>query len=220
MQDVMQLESVNRGVAEIVEHGSKRHESGIRKRPIDIPVRLTAAGVDGDTIVDLEHHGGADQAVYAYSTDDYDWWREQSGDEFPAGTFGENLTVRGMPSNPNVGDRLLIGTVVLEVTGPRIPCRVFAAHMQDSGFGMVFRRAERPGVYFRVLNGGSVAAGDAVTLADNPSHNVSILDLFHCYYALKHDETELERYLAAPIAERFRLKIENKLANMQRGKTF
>ena len=207
----MRIESVNVGRVETLTHGNKSMRTGICKRPVYGPVRLGADGIPGDAIVATKHHGGPDQAVYAYSADDYDWWTETTGREFFAGLFGENLTIRDMPSNMYVGDRLLIGEVVLEVTAPRIPCETFAARMEDPGFGMLFRRAERPGVYCRVLNEGDVRSGDSVTLVESTGHEVTVLDLFHHKYSLRHDAVELRRLLEAPIAERFRAAIESKL---------
>ena len=210
--DDMRVISVNVGREETIDHGNRRFTTGIRKRPVESAVFIGAEAVAGDTISDKKHHGGADQVVYAYSMDDYDWWATQLGRELVPGTFGENLTIEGLPSDMNVGDRLLIGDVLLEATGPRIPCSTLAAQMQDSGFGMAFRNAERPGIYFRVLNEGEVAAGDAVTYIENPAPVVSILELFRLAYDPRPDPAAMERYLEAPLAERVRKSIEEKLA--------
>ena len=210
----MRLHSVNVGRAETIEHSGKSRLTGICKYPAEGPVRLARNGVAMDTIVATEHHGGADQAVYAYSADDYDWWAHETGREMSPGLFGENLTIGAMPSDMRIGDRLLIGEVVLEATAPRIPCDTFATRMQDSSFGMVFRTAERPGIYFRVLNEGEVSAGDAVTFIENEDSDVTILDLFRFYYSLWHEPAELQRLLDAPLAERARHKVEGKLANL------
>ena len=215
MLETMQLESINVGNIETITHNDKSFATGICKYPVAATAYLDEAGVRGDAIVDTEHHGGADQAVYAYSSDDYDWWARETGREHRPGLFGENLTIRGFPSDMNIGDRLLIGEVVLEATAPRIPCSTFAARMQDSGFGMAFRKAERPGIYFRVLNGGEVSVGEVVTYVATESCNVSILDLFRFNYALNHDEETLHRYLDAPVAIRFRHKIESRLEALQ-----
>lgn len=208
----MRLESINVGRVERVGHGNKSHDTGICKVPVDGGVRVTTLGIPGDAIVSTKHHGGPDQAVYAYSADDYDWWRAEGGRDYFPGLFGENLTIRDLPTDMNIGDRLLIGELVLEATSPRIPCNTFAMRMQDSGFGAKFRDAERPGIYFRVLNEGEVAAGDAVTLVECVGQGVSILELFRYKYARKHDPVELQRLLGAPLAERLRADIETKLA--------
>ncbi len=210
----MRIESINVGRAENITHGGKSMETGICKYPVDGPVILSAEGLPGDAIVDTKHHGGVDQAVYGYSADDYDWWAEQTGNTFSAGLFGENLTIRGLPTDMHVGDRLLIGEVVLEATSPRIPCDTLSTRMRDPGFGMSFRKAERPGIYFRVLNEGEVRTGDAVTYVENAEHDVTILALFRYKYRLSHEPDELRRCLDAPIAERMRADIERKLASL------
>lgn len=215
--DDMRVTSINVGREEAIEHGRRTFVTGIRKRPAAEAVYIGAEAVAGDTISDNKHHGGADQAVYAYSADDYAWWSTKLGREIAPGTFGENLTIEGLPSDMNVGDRLLIGDVLLEATAPRIPCNTLAAQMQDSGFGLAFRKAERPGIYFRVLNEGEVAAGDAVTYIENPAPVVSILALYRLAYDLSPDPAALERYLEAPLAVRMRASLEAKLAAAHRS---
>ena len=205
----MRVTSVNVGRKETIDHGQRTFTTGIRKRGSSGPVYVGSDTVAGDTVCDTRHHGGSDQVVYAYSHDDYEWWSEQLGRELAPGTFGENLTIAGLPSDMNVGDRLLIGDVLLEATAPRIPCSTLAAQMQDSGFGMAFRRAE--------LNEGEVSAGDAVTYVENPAPVVSILDLFRLAYDLHPDSAVLERYLEAPLAERMRASIEEKLSAVRRS---
>jgi MOSC domain-containing protein YiiM len=208
----MRLESVNIGRSETISHGDRSFVTGICKHPVEGPVDIASEGIRGDAIVATEHHGGADQAIYAYSADDYDWWAERTARDYSPGLFGENLTIRDMPSDMRIGDRLLIGEVVLEATAPRIPCSTLAARMLDSSFGTTFREAERPGVYFRVLNEGEVAAGDTVTFIENEESDVTILDLFRFYYAKRHDADTLRRLLESPMAERMRIKVESRLA--------
>lgn len=210
----MRIESINIGRAEQITVGDRLMQTGIFKNPVTGPVRVAKGGFLDDAILDTKHHGGVDQAVYAYSLDDYDWWAEQTDREFFPGLFGENLTIRGLPTDMHVGDRLLIGEVVLEATAPRIPCGTFAARMEDPGFGTVFRKAERPGIYFRVLNEGELSVGDAVTCVETTEHNVTILDLFRYKYRLSPEPEELRRCLEAPIAERMRAHIEQKLDSL------
>jgi len=210
----MSVVSVNVGKVEQLTVRGSQTMTGINKRPARGTVWISYGAVGSDVICDLEHHGGLDQAVYAYSRDDYDWWSEQLGREIKPGTFGENLTIDGLATELFVGDRLLIGDVVLEATAPRIPCNTLAAQMQDKTFGMAFRRAERPGSYFRVMNEGEVVIGDRVELIDNPERKVSIIDLFRFAYSSNPDASDLQRYLEAPVAERMRAKIEKKLSQL------
>lgn len=217
MLETMHLESINIGRVETISRHQQTHTTGICKRPVDGTAYLEEAGVRGDSIVNQLHHGGVDQAVYAYSADDYDWWAKEMGLEVAPGLFGENLTIRGLPSDMNIGDRLLIGEVVLEASAPRIPCATFASRMQDPTFGIAFRKAERPGIYFRVLNGGEVSAGDTVTWVVNDSSDVSILEMFRFRYALQHDKATLLRFLEAPLAIRFRAKVEAELEVLEQA---
>ena len=211
----MRLESINIGRAKTISFDGKSMETGICKDPVKGPVKVSVDGIPGDAILGVRHHGGPDQAIYAYSSDDYDWWAEATGREFFPGLFGENLTIRDMPTDMRVGDRLLIGEVVLEATAPRIPCDTFAVRLQDRGFGLKFRDAERPGIYFRVLNEGEIETGDPVTFVESGDYDVTILDLFRYKYRLQHDPVELSKYLEAPLAERMRVEIEKKLAATQ-----
>lgn len=211
LRETIRIVSVNVGRAETILHAGKSHQTGIRKRPVEDPVAVTEQGLDGDAVVDKRHHGGPDQAVYVYRREDYEWWASQSGREFADGIFGENLTVSGLPGNLFVGDRLLIGEVLLEATSARIPCGTLAAAMADREFGMAFRRAERPGVYFRVLNPGFVTRGDAVTLIEGDAGGVTIVDLFRFAYQTSYDGAELRAFLAAPVAERVRAQVTSAL---------
>lgn len=207
----MRIESINRGEAESINHGARTIVTGINKQVVNDGIRVGINGLDGDTICDNHHHGGVDQAVYAYSVSDYQWWSQRKGRRIASGTFGENLTIDGLPSDMNAGERLLIGNVILEVTAPRIPCSTLAAQMRDSNFGLEFRRAERPGFYFRVLNEGEIATGDSVTFVENPDCDVTMLELFRLSYEPSPSEEKLRRVLEAPIAERMRQKFEARL---------
>ncbi|HEX5788892.1 MAG TPA: MOSC domain-containing protein [Woeseiaceae bacterium] len=209
--ELMRVVSVNVGRAATVRHGRTDVLTGIDKRPAGSAVRVTELGVEADAIVDTAHHGGADQAVYAYGADDYAWWAGELGRELRYGTFGENLTIAGFPHDMNAGDRLLVGDVILEATAPRIPCSTLAAQMQDPNFGLRFRDAERPGTYFRVLNAGEVAPNDPVTLVENPGESVTMLELFRAWYDLHPREALLKRIVEAPVAERARARFQAKL---------
>jgi MOSC domain-containing protein YiiM len=153
----------------------KSGRSGIDKRPVDGPVRLLSYGVEGDTICDTANHGGPDQAVYAYSTADLDFWAVELGQRFDPGGVGENLTLSDVDcSGATVGERWQVGPAVLQVRGPRIPCRVFAGFRDVPDLIKRFIAAGRPGCYLAVLQAGAVRAGDPVRVLDRPSHAVTV----------------------------------------------
>jgi len=222
METAMKIASVNVGVETLIEHGDHSVRSGIIKRSVTGRVFVGALGLKDDVIIHTRVHGGLDQAVYAYRSEDYEWWEAQLGRKLEPGLFGENLTLRGLPSpDATVGTRLRFDEVVLEVTAPRIPCATFAARMKDPAFLKQFMRAERPGMYFRVLKTGSIAAGESFTL-DPPDHardgepevpRVNILEIFRANHR-KLEAAELCRFLAAPIDERTRADFEARLRKM------
>jgi MOSC domain-containing protein YiiM len=135
------------------------------------PVQVGRLGLTGDTICDTANHGGPDQAVYAYAEEDAAWWQAELADElsFPLrpGSFGENLTLRGIEvSDAVIGERWRIGGVILQVATPRIPCSTFAGFWQVRQLVKRFTQAGRPGAYLRVLTEGELRAGDPITVLD------------------------------------------------------
>jgi MOSC domain-containing protein YiiM len=205
----MELISVNTGRAEPIENGKKSGVTGIFKRPRQASGYVGPEGLAGDTICDKKNHGGPDQAVYLYGTTDYAWWSAVLGRELEPGTFGENLTISELESAQfNIGDRLHVGEVILEVTAPRIPCVTLAARMGDPAFVKRFRAAERPGLYCRVTRAGSVQVGDPVTVERYAGETVSALEMFRDFYEPSLDEATIRRYLAAPVAIRDRVSKE------------
>ena len=110
------------------------NRTGIHKISTPGAIRFAEDCVQGDTVVDRKHHGGYDMAVYAYAQEDLIWWQEEIGREISPGQFGENLTTQGVDvTGALIGERWRVGEVLLEVSAPRIPCRVFA------GFGIALR---------------------------------------------------------------------------------
>lgn len=208
----MRLLSVNVGRERPIENGKVSGKTGIYKRPVDGPVRISTLGLVGDTISDAENHGGVDQAVYVYGVPDYARWSEELGRELPPGTFGENLTVTDLKSaEALVGDRLHVGEVVLEVTAPRIPCATLAARMGDPKFVKRFRHAERPGLYCRVIREGTVRAGNSVALERYAGETMPVIEMFRDFFEPGLDEDRIRRHLAAPVAVRDRVEKERQL---------
>jgi len=166
---------------------TKPVRTGIDKRPVAGPVRVEPLGLVGDSILDVDNHGGLSQAVYAYAREDQEWWMRELGDELvrpiTPGSFGENLTVTGVAVNDaRAGERWAIGSVVLEVVDPRIPCSTFAGFMGLRGWVKRFALAERPGAYLRVVTPGLLRAGDAVDVTSGPRDVPTIREVFAAYY--------------------------------------
>nr|MBA3475196.1 MOSC domain-containing protein [Actinomycetota bacterium] len=171
-------------------------------------------------VADVENHGGPDQALYLYSSEDYAWWAGELGAAPEPGTFGENITVSSFGSGDvRIGDRFRIGadpleSVLVEATAARIPCSVFAKRMGEPGWVKRFAAARRPGIYVRVLEPGEVAAGDPVERINGGDGYPTVVDLMDAWYDASPDPQLLERLLRSPLAERARTNVEQKLARV------
>lgn len=193
------VESLNVGQPRAVR--AKSGWSGIDKRPVAEPVWVSVpaagrSGVAGDAICDTANHGGARQAVYAFAREDLDWWEEQLRCELSSGTFGENLTTVGLDvTGARLGERWRVGeTLVLEVTGPRVPCSTFAVWMGRQGWLKAFVGRARPGAYLQVVIPGEVRPGDAIEVVHRPAHTV---DIGLAFRAITGDARLLPQLLAA-----------------------
>jgi MOSC domain-containing protein YiiM len=212
----MKLISVNIGTLQPLEVGNHSLKTGIFKTPVGNSVHVGKLGLEADVVQNKKHHGGPDQAVYVYGTADYAWWAEQLQTQLEPGIFGENLTVSDLESATfNIGDRLRVGTVLLEVSASRIPCSTLAARMNDTGFVKKFKQARRPGLYCRVLEEGEVQVGDTVTLEPSEGEYLSLVDTFDWYYDPNPSLEMIKKALAAPIAIRARKMYEELLTKAQ-----
>lgn len=204
--------AINIGEKKTLSYRGKSMESGILKVPQVGEVAITTAGVEGDTIIHTQHHGGVDQAVYSYAIEDYEWWMGSLGHELAPGTFGENLVLKGLPQQVRVGDRLQFDTVVLEATAPRIPCNILAARMEDVTFTRQFIQAQRPGVYWRVLHEGQLKAGDSAVYQAASTDFPTIQALYILMTGSSRPLDQVQAALKAPLAERVRQKFEKWVA--------
>jgi len=208
----MKLANINIGQERTQQNGNKLETTGIYKLPTPEPVHISSLGIKEDFIASKKHHGGPDQAMYVYGTRDYDWWSTELGRDLYPGTFGENLDITELESSQfNIGDRLLIGSVILEITAPRIPCGTLAARMEDPQFVKRFRHAERPGFYCRVLQEGTVEMGNDVKIERYEKETVSVIQIFRDYYDKDKSEETIRKQLNAPIAIRLRTALEEEL---------
>lgn len=185
--------SVNVGSAKDMVVAGRPSQTAIDKRRVRDRVFAGRLGLAGDEQADTEHHGGLEQAVYAYAREDLDWWTEQTGREFRNGEFGENITASGLDiSGALIGEVWQLGQeVVVQVTSPRIPCRVFAEWTSEQHWIKRFAAAGRPGAYLRVLTEGEVGAGDQITVLTRPARRVTITESMRAFYG----DAELMRTL-------------------------
>lgn len=171
--------SLNVVFAEVPDEGGTMPFTSIDKRPVEDSRFVTSDGVAGDKRSDMKHHGSPDQAVYAYSSEDYGWWSVELDQKLTAGQFGENLTTAGIDlNNLVIGSVFTVGSARLRATKPRIPCATFGRWMQQDQWVKRFTAENRIGAYFEVLDAGEITAGDEFELESTPDHGVTILDYF------------------------------------------
>jgi MOSC domain-containing protein YiiM len=169
--------SVNCGKESDLLIGGRPGRSAIDKRPVAGPVAVGPLGLDGDECADIEHHGGVEQAIYVYAREDLDWWTEQLARELPNGIFGENLTTAGISvTTALIGETWQVGTAVVQVTSPRIPCETFKSWLDEPHWVKRFADAGRTGAYLRVLSAGHVQAGDELTVLSRPDQAVTVAE--------------------------------------------
>jgi MOSC domain-containing protein YiiM len=178
MQPTGRVVSVNVGAPRAVEWHGRAVESGIWKAPVAGRVAVRGVNLDGDRQADLRVHGGPDKAVYAYAVEDYEWWSGELGRALEPATFAENLTVAGVElRNAVIGTEWRVGTAVLRVTQPRLPCFKLGMRMGDASFVQEFELAGRFGAYLRIVAEGDVGAGDAIEVGTAPVDGITVFEL-------------------------------------------
>ena len=212
----MRLVSVNISAGRLLQHHGAEVTTGIFKEPTPDPVRVGTLGLEGDLQADKTVHGGEYKAVYAYSLAHYDWWRRELGrPDLAPGAFGENLTIEGLDEDDvAVGDVLAIRDVRLQAVQPRQPCFKLDLKFGDSWMGPRFVASGRYGIYFRVLQEGSLQAGNEVTFATRAAERFPVPGLARLQYALSRDPAVIRRVLQIPaLVPRWRTKLLDMLAS-------
>jgi MOSC domain-containing protein YiiM len=187
-----QVASVNVGRPRTVAWRGREVTTAIWKAPVAGRVPVRGVNVAGDDQADRRVHGGPDKSLYAYGLDDYRWWEATLGRPVGPGAFGDNLTVAGLdPSAALVGERWAVGSTVVEVTAPRIPCFKLGIRMGDDSFPRRFAAALRPGTYLAIVQEGEIGAGDPIEVVHRPGHEVTVRTVARAY----HGERDLVRDL-------------------------
>lgn len=191
--------SVNVGRARTVPRppsGRRMVRTAYWKEPVAGRVGVRGVNVEGDEQADRKLHGGPNKAVYAYALEETRAWEAETGVELGPGGMGENLTIEGLDvSGARVGERWAIGSVLLEVVQPRLPCFKLNMRLGDPRFSKRFVAAGRPGAYLRIVEEGALGAGDRVEVVRRPEHDVTMRLMMHAALV---DRDRLPELLAAP----------------------
>lgn len=198
----MSVVSVNVGVPTPIPVNGGTVLTSIFKSPVTGRVAVRRHNIEGDRQADLTVHGGPNKAVYVYPEEHYSFWRDQLADyQFAPGNFGENLTTRGLhEEDANIGDRYRIGTAILQVTQPRMPCYKLNIRFDRADMVRRFWASRRPGIYFSIVEEGELTAGDAIERVGENADGVSVADVVALYVGSKNDPELLDRALRAPLS--------------------
>jgi MOSC domain-containing protein YiiM len=181
MVNAMKILSVNVGLPREVISGGKSVTTGIYKSPVHRRVKVSRLNIEGDGQADLSVHGGPNKAVYAYPSEHYDHWRHEfPGMEMPWGMFGENLTLEGLlEDDAHIGDRFRMGTAVLMVTQPRLPCYKLGIRFGRGDMPERFLSGRRTGFYFAIVEEGELGEGDGLELIHQDVNRISVTDILN-----------------------------------------
>jgi MOSC domain-containing protein YiiM len=216
----MKLVSVNTGLPREVAWHGKNVTTAIYKEPVEGRVALRKLNLDGDRQADLTVHGGAHKAAYCYPLGHYDYWKKElPGRELPMGSFGENFTTDGLLENAvHLGDKFCVGSAVVVVTQPRLPCYKLGIRFQSDDMVKRFLASGRTGFYLGVTREGVVGAGDEIkTIARDPN-GVPVSEITRLYVAKRYldtDATSVRRALqVAALPESWKAYFRERLEKM------
>jgi MOSC domain-containing protein YiiM len=187
--------------------------TAIFKSPVEGRVALRRHNLEGDRQADLTVHGGPYKAVYAYPSEHYPYWHEQlPGMDLPYGVFGENLTTEGWDEETvHIGDRFRIGTAVLQVSQPRMPCFKLGIRFNRADIVKRFWLSGRSGIYFSVVGEGEMGAGDAMDRIESAQNSVSVADVVRLYRGDDTDSAKVRLALKSPLFGGWKEGIEERL---------
>jgi MOSC domain-containing protein YiiM len=196
----MKLISLNVARPRLAMYRGQTVSTGIFKEPVSGPVALRTLNLDGDRQADLSVHGGPFKAVYAYPSEHYEFWRaELPGTNLPWGMFGENFTTESLFENElHIGDRLQIGTAIIVVRQPRIPCFKLAVKFQRNDIQARFLRSGRCGFYFSVEREGTVQAGDSFEMLSREAQAITIAAMNSLFAEDRYNRELLDKAIASP----------------------
>jgi MOSC domain-containing protein YiiM len=210
----MRVISVNVGSPRRVQVDGRVVLTSIYKTPVHGRVAVRGYNLEGDRQADLRVHGGPYKAVYLYPSEHYDYWAaELPGADLPFGAFGENLTTAGLDEeSANIGDQFRIGSVVLQVTQPRMPCFKLGLRFNRTDMVQRFWNSGRSGIYFSISREGELGSGDAIERVAADPEEVSVADVVRLYKGDTNDGALFARALRAPLYGSWKQEIRSRRA--------
>lgn len=193
MQDAI-VEALFVGQPKVITDAMGTWTSSICRERVEGRAVLSKSGFAGDRVTQ-RYHGGPDAAVCVHLADHYRYWNTEYGLNLGAGEVGENVTLDGIAEDQVcAGDIVRLGTALVQVSGPRIPCANLARRIGRPDWVKLTIQANRTGFYSRVLEAGMVEAGNKWELVERLNHDGAISSINACAY-LKLDTEYARRML-------------------------
>lgn len=197
--------------------------SAIGKHPVTGPVAIGHLGLAGDLQVNKRYHGGPEMAVHLYPLAHHAWWRGVIGDHpllNDAGAFGGNLAMEALDETQvRIGERFQLGTALIEVSQPRMPCATIEQRFERTGMVAAILASGRCGWHFRVIEEGAAQAGDSLIRVAGSGTPVTVRDAFLAIAnpAATPDRDTLDALAAnGALAQEWRDRAAGKLARLMR----
>ncbi|WP_394750425.1 MOSC domain-containing protein [Spongiimicrobium salis] len=188
----MKVIATNIGTSTTIQWKGQEVQTGIYKYPTQEPLHLGKEDVAKDSVVDRRYHGGVDKACYLFSAEQYPYWKALYPDlDWDWGMLGENLTVEGLDeSQIRIGNIYRLGTALVQISQPRQPCYKLGVRFNNQDILGQFVAKACPGTYVRVLEEGTVTAGDTFELVEVSENELTVKQYFQfLYQRVKDPET-------------------------------
>jgi MOSC domain-containing protein YiiM len=202
-----QILSVRVAKPKTIDYGRRQVSTSIFKEPVQGTILLRKLNLEGDEQADLTVHGGPDKALYIYPSEHYPWWRQEMPDvEFEYGKFGENLTTSGLLEDKvYIGDQFRMGTAIVQVSQPRLPCYKLGIKFGRTDIIKKFIQSGRNGIYFSVVQEGELGVGDSIEYLRSDEHKISVRDVARLFTGQMNDEQFVQRALNSNLAEQMKM---------------
>ncbi|MCF6350087.1 MAG: MOSC domain-containing protein [Flavobacteriaceae bacterium] len=179
----MKIQSVNIAEKREITFNGRTRYTGIYKTSVDTSIYLGKEDVKNDAVVDRKYHGGENMAVYAFGKNNYGYFEELYPNlDFTNGMFGENLTIDNLDETKiKIGDTFKINNTIIQVSQPRLPCATLGYRFGSQKIVKQFLNTTFSGIYFRVLQEGSVKKGDELILIKTTKSCLTLAEVYSLF---------------------------------------
>ncbi|MBU2897367.1 MOSC domain-containing protein [Vibrio hepatarius] len=202
MRELGRVNSVHIGKAVDFAYGAR---SAIDKQIVDGRHYVSFLGLRGDEQGDLRVHGGVEKALHIYPSEHYVQWIKELGERaifHHIGAFGENISSTGITEKDIcLGDKICIGSAVLEVSQGRMPCWKLNVRFDQKNMAKRLQDSLRTGWYFRVIQEGEIGQGDKVILCERPYPDWPLSRIMGLIFEGCLEVTELRKLAQLPLVE-------------------